>query len=210
MPWGNKGKRCNFTLRVAGNRCVSLSSLTRAARYGTMEMLWLRRNTSKYRIHYTTTFQDKNGGTRSSSSLLLNIKQMFPAESLHRYARYALSIPPRGKVKQTTLTWKHILGAERNPNSSNDFKTKLVLFICVCSTNIWGWVKIIGMAWGSQHYARFNILLSYAQQQSCRSSLPPKLSSSCLRDIPYFSIKMAVRIKKRNILYSYPIYIYIR
>ena len=134
MPWGNKGKRCNFTLRVAGNRCVSLSSLTRAARYGTMDVLWLRRNTSKYCIHYTTTLQDKTGDTRSSSSLLLNIKQMFPAESLHRYARYALSIPPTGKVKQTTLTWKHILGAERNPNSSKDFKTKLVLFICVCSS----------------------------------------------------------------------------
>ena len=64
--------------------------------------------------------------------------------SLHRYARYALSIPPRGKVKQTTLTWKHILGAERNPNSSNDFKTKLVLFICACST------KHLGM--GQNHW----------------------------------------------------------
>ena len=111
-------------------------------------------------IHQNTAFitrqHCRTSDTRSSSSLLLNIKQMFPAESLHRYARYALSIPPTGKVKQTTLTWKQILGAERNPNSSKDFKTKTgSVYLCVLyktfgdGSKSLGWLGAVNITQGS-------------------------------------------------------------
>ena len=91
-------------------------------------------------------------------------------------------------LDRETHSWRRA-----KPKFLKGFQNKnwFCLFVCALQ-NIWGRVKIIGMAWGSQHYARFNTLLSYAQQQSCRSSLPPKLSSNCLRDTPQFSIKMAV------------------
>ena len=80
----------------------------------------------------------------------------------------------RQKWNTHNLEMKHFFDAKPTANSSRDFKQRFLLFMFDLN-NIWDWSKLLWtQKMDGQQLAQL--------RQSCCSSLPPKLRSSCVRN----------------------------